>query len=295
VYEQRRKGSLDDEHPLSVAILTLDSLPEITMKMGRDSGDRFLLEVCSAIHDALGKEDTLGRWETSELVAVLPGKTPDEVRRVLEAIIQTLSNDDALEEYRRAGIEVSLAGGVATATRDQSLRDAISVAERSRYGVRSEPDRNVHTDQEPLELDLQRILVVEDDRVTAALLHHRLVRDGHEVFDFANGSEAFEWADREGFDLAVLDVKLPGMDGFELLTKLRAIPRYVDVPIIMLTGMGSEPDVIRGLELGADDYMLKPFSPSELLARVRRLLYARAAGEGPDAATQPSGAREAQA
>ena len=88
------------------------------------------------------------------------------------------------------------------------------------------------------------------------------------------------------------------MDGFELLARVREIPRFADVPIIMLTGMGSEADVIRGLELGADDYMLKPFSPSELLARVRRLLHARAAGEGRAGGRPPtgsSGPKEAQA
>ena len=143
---------------------------------------------------------------------------------------------------------------------------------------------------------MQKILVVEDDRVTATLIHHRLVRDGHEVVSFPDGIEAFEWADRELFDLAILDVKVPGMDGFELLARLRAKPELVEVPIIMLTGMGSEADVIRGLELGADDYILKPFSPSELLARVRRLLLARATGEGrPTDTAQSRPGREAQA
>jgi two-component system OmpR family response regulator/two-component system alkaline phosphatase synthesis response regulator PhoP len=72
--------------------------------------------------------------------------------------------------------------------------------------------------------------------------------------------------------LVLLDVKMPGMDGFEVLERLRKTPSYVDVPIVMLTSMGSEADVVRGFRLGADDYMLKPFSPTELVARLRRLL-----------------------
>jgi DNA-binding response OmpR family regulator len=102
--------------------------------------------------------------------------------------------------------------------------------------------------------------------------------------DFLNGEDAFRWASEASFDLAILDVKVPGMDGFEILERIRAIPRLADVPIIMLTGLGSEADVVRGLELGANDYMLKPFSPAELLARVRRLeeesLGARSARRG---------------
>ena len=115
------------------------------------------------------------------------------------------------------------------------------------------------------------MLLVEDDRVTATLIQHRLVREGFDVMDFLNGEDAFRWASGSSFDLAILDVKVPGMDGFELLERLRAIPRLESVPIIMLTSLGSEADVVRGLELGANDYMLKPFSPAELLARVRRL------------------------
>ncbi len=134
-----------------------------------------------------------------------------------------------------------------------------------------------------------RILLVEDDRVTATLIHHRLVRDGFEVMDFLNGEDAYEWASKSPFDLAILDVKVPGMDGFELLERLRSIDRLEAVPIVMLTGLGSEADVIRGLELGASDYMLKPFSPTELLARVRRLMHARGArGSVPRAPGKPT-------
>ncbi len=96
--------------------------------------------------------------------------------------------------------------------------------------------------------------------------------------DFLNGEDAYQWASESTFDLAILDVKVPGMDGFEMLERLRKIPRLAAVPIIMLTGLGSEDDIVRGLALGADDYMLKPFSPTELLARVRRLMHAASTG-----------------
>jgi len=117
-----------------------------------------------------------------------------------------------------------------------------------------------------------RVLVVEDDPVTSALIRHRLEREGLEVACFANGEDAFRQCGTASFGLAVLDVKVPGMDGFELLGRLRATPVWAEVPIVMLTALGGEDDVVRGLALGADDYMIKPFSPAELLARVRRLL-----------------------
>jgi len=130
--------------------------------------------------------------------------------------------------------------------------------------------------------------------VTATLIHHRLVRAGFEVMDFLNGEDAYEWASQSAFDLAILDVKVPGMDGFELLERLRSIERLAAIPMVMLTGLGREADVIRGLQLGASDYMLKPFSPTELLARIRRLLHSRGT-PGADAPAPGKPAAEAGA
>jgi len=293
-FEEQRRRTGDDGTPLTVAVLTLDSLAEVTMKMGRDAGDRFLLEVCAAVHHAIGKGTALGRWETAQLLAVLPGQTAEDAQRVLETTARTLANDDTLAEYRKAGIAISLSGGVTQVEGAQELRDVVSAAEKWLYSGRTEADQSVHTDADVPERETQRILLVEDDRVTATLIQHRLVRDGHEVVDFLDGARAFKWAEAEEFDLAILDVKVPGMDGFELLSKIRAIPRLAKIPIIMLTGMGSEADVIRGLDLGADDYMLKPFSPSELLARVRRLLHAGAGGDESESVAPPSSSEEAR-
>ncbi len=117
----------------------------------------------------------------------------------------------------------------------------------------------------------RRILVVEDDRVIVALLEHRLTREGFEVISFSDGEDAHRWAEAERFDLAILDVRLPGMDGFELLENIRNKPHLTDVPVLMLTALGGESHVLRGLALGVNDYVTKPFSPKEVLARVRRL------------------------
>ncbi|NIR40160.1 MAG: response regulator, partial [Actinobacteria bacterium] len=94
-----------------------------------------------------------------------------------------------------------------------------SSARRSLYDPRAAAG-GVRSDEDPLQLELRRVLVVEDDRVTLTLLNHRLVRDGHEVMSFENGREAHAWAEDNDFDLAVLDVKVPGMDGFELLSRI---------------------------------------------------------------------------
>jgi DNA-binding response OmpR family regulator len=118
----------------------------------------------------------------------------------------------------------------------------------------------------------RRVLLAEDDRVTAALILHRLERDGYEVVHCSDGFSAFEEAQRGDYGLIILDVKMPGMDGFEVLGRLRELDGGRGAPIVMLTAMGREEDVVKAFELGANDYVLKPFSPHELTARVRRLV-----------------------
>jgi len=113
------------------------------------------------------------------------------------------------------------------------------------------------------------ILVVDDEPKIVKLTRDYLEKDGFRVISAGNGAVALEMARREHPDLVVLDLLLPDMDGWEVCRSLR---RETDVPIIMLTARSEESDQIVGLELGADDYITKPFSPKTLVARVRALL-----------------------
>ncbi len=115
----------------------------------------------------------------------------------------------------------------------------------------------------------EKILVVEDERPIADILKFNLERSGYEVAVAYDGEQALEKVAREVPDLVILDLMLPKVDGLSVCRHLRA---RSDVPIIMLTAKSEEADKITGLELGADDYVTKPFSPRELLARVRALL-----------------------
>jgi two-component system, OmpR family, response regulator CpxR len=114
-----------------------------------------------------------------------------------------------------------------------------------------------------------RILVVDDDVELASLLREFFQREGFDVEFAHSGTSGLEAALRGGFDLVVLDVMLPGLDGFEILRRLRP---HSAVPVLMLTARGEDVDRIVGLELGADDYLPKPFNPRELVARIRAIL-----------------------
>jgi two-component system, OmpR family, response regulator CpxR len=113
------------------------------------------------------------------------------------------------------------------------------------------------------------ILLVDDDAELCSLLSQFLTREGFSVEYENEGSRGLEKAGQPGVNLVVLDVMLPGLDGFEILRRLR---QHSKVPVIMLTARGEDVDRIVGLELGADDYLPKPFNPRELAARIRAIL-----------------------
>jgi phosphate regulon transcriptional regulator PhoB len=123
-----------------------------------------------------------------------------------------------------------------------------------------------------------RILIVEDEADIVELLSYNLNRQGYEVESAATGPEGLAGARKGRPDLIVLDLMLPEMDGLEVCRVLKSESSTKDIPVIMLTAKSEEVDKVLGLELGADDYITKPFSPRELVARVKAVLRRAAAG-----------------
>lgn len=131
---------------------------------------------------------------------------------------------------------------------------------------------------------MARILVAEDDPKQAELIRRYAVAEGHTVTLVPDGRQAVEAVRRGPVGLLVLDVMMPAMDGLDVCRVLRADPATADVPILMLTARATEEDLLLGLDLGADDYLTKPYSPRELMARARSLLRRTATGTGSPAA-----------
>ncbi len=127
----------------------------------------------------------------------------------------------------------------------------------------------------------RRILVVEDEDALCTLLEYNLEAAGFTSVIVRDGDEALLRLAEEEFDLAILDWMLPGTSGIEICRRIRAMPQTRSLPVIMLTARGEEDDRVRGLDTGADDYVTKPFSVSELLARIRAIL--RRGADGGDA------------
>jgi len=127
----------------------------------------------------------------------------------------------------------------------------------------------------------EKILVVEDEEEIQELVRYNLTKEAYVVSCAGSGEEALQKARLESPDLVVLDLMLPGLDGLDVCRILKQDSATKGTPVVMLTAKGEESDIIRGLELGADDYITKPFSPRVLVARVRAVLR-RIASESPD-------------
>ncbi|MEN8686952.1 MAG: response regulator transcription factor [Desulfuromonadales bacterium] len=133
----------------------------------------------------------------------------------------------------------------------------------------------------------ERILVIEDEEDILALIHFNLVKEGFRVECATTGEEGFKKAKDISPSLILLDLMLPGMNGLDVCRQLRQAPEAKDCPIIMLTARGEEHDIVKGLELGADDYITKPFSAQVLLARIRAVLRRRVRPESQHDQGQP--------
>ncbi|OQW96157.1 MAG: DNA-binding response regulator [Verrucomicrobia bacterium A1] len=130
----------------------------------------------------------------------------------------------------------------------------------------------------------EHILVIEDEEDIQELIRYNLLKEGYRVTAADDGEQGIEKARAGGFDLVLLDLMLPGVDGMEVCRILQSDPRTTSLPVIMITARSEESDVVSGLRLGAEDYIAKPFSPKVLLARIRNVFRRRnrhAAAEEP--------------
>jgi len=126
----------------------------------------------------------------------------------------------------------------------------------------------------------ESILVVDDEREILELVEYNLAKEGYSVVCVETGEDALAAARRKLPDLVLLDLMLPGVDGLEVCRSLKSDPTTTQIPIVMISAKGGEADIVSGLELGADDYVTKPFSPRVLMARVKAVLRRDQAEEG---------------
>lgn len=254
-----------------VALIQLDGFLSVSEKWGWESAEGVLRLVAEVIEKAVGDDARAGRIGGGEFVLYVPEPSDSFATRMAEKVLEAI-RDLPIDDPEGETIRLTASIGVVIVDSGTALDAALEGARRRLFRARESGRNRVVSKDEDFDFVNKRVLVAEDDEISATILVHRLEKDGLDVVRYKNGRDAYEGALKETPALVILDVKMPGMDGFEVLERLRRTPSYANVPIILLTSMGSEADVVRGFQLGVDDYVLKPFSPVELSARVLRLL-----------------------
>jgi len=263
--------------PLSIARLDIDVVgpSESSQLLARD--DELLRGVGARLVDELSEGTIIGRWEGNDFVVLFPNtNTAGAMEQLRKA--QTAFTSSRFERSDDGPVELTFSGAVIPVEPETLMDEAVATADHLLVRARTEGPSRLFSPDDVVEHPEPTILVAEDDRVAASLVKHRLARAGFDVVHRDDGAKALSAAMERNVSLFVLDIRMPGMDGLELLKRLRESDRYAEAPVLMLTSLGREEDIVRAFDLGATDYVTKPFSPVELLARVQRLLRRQDAG-----------------
>jgi len=277
----------------ALALIDWDGFAAVNLALGEEAGNLILRRASDTLGRLLRAEDTLARWREDEFAILFPRASPAEAVRVIGALQAALASAPP-RTADGAEVPITFSAGIAAVTAVTSLDEAIALADGALGRAKAAGPSQVATADDARGAPVA-ILVAEADRVTATLVRHRLQRTGFEVVHRDNGVDALGTAESGNFELVVSDVRMPGLDGFEFLERLRSMPRYANTPVLMLVSLGRQEDVRRAFALGANDYMTKPFSPVELLARAQRLLRLRNAGPSRDPMTGSGGPRSRRA
>jgi type IV pilus assembly protein PilB len=235
---------------------------------------RKLCPDCRVLHDE-HEARRLGRLQGVSSVPAAAGRGCEQCRytgyveRV--AVAELLAPDEALREVIRAGASAGALRAAMRAGGWRSMREtAVALVAGGTTSI-EEINRVLATDRVPAATarKKQRVAIVDDDRVTRMLVKRLLEADGYDVLEGENGYQAIDLARRERPDLLLIDLLMPEMDGYQAIAEIRKDLSLVSLPVIVLTADNSSEVEQRVLELGADDYLVKPFEPAVLLARVR--------------------------
>ena len=261
------------EDPSSVTLLTfaLDGFTALGEKFGTNSVDEALKHISRLISKELPPGSPFSRWSGNEFMVVPRGLNTVNVKRLAQGVLSALEENPLKVNNGSKNIILTFSAGIVSGS-ERNVDGLIQAASQLMYSAKTSGRGQILEEHDEIEKGETTVLLAEDDDLTAEFIKHRLERTGFKIDHFMHGDEAYKHIQSTNYDLIITDVKMPGMDGFELVQRTREDSSNMTTPLIMLTSMGRENDIARGLQLGADDYMLKPFSPVELLARVQRLL-----------------------
>jgi two-component system cell cycle response regulator len=260
--------------PLSVAMIDIDRFKSINDTYGHHTGDEVLRIVARVLANSLRGRDFLARWGGEEFCVFMPHTPQRAAIRVLNSALQRVRQTIMTAADGRQ-FTATFSAGVATVTAGIGGGDALAQADRQLYAAKNAGRNCVLSMDDAEQPPKPRVLLADDDAAACLTVKKVLEAEGFEVAAFPDGASALSAAANMEFALAIVDVAMPIMDGFELVRHLRALPKCAATPIVMLTGYGEEADVVRGFELGVSDYIVKPYQKREFTARIWRLMRTR--------------------
>ena len=269
----RELEGLGEGDGAGVVVAVLDSMRDLLEGHGWGVGDMVVARVAAALQRVFTPEDVvLARLAADEFGLLVRDPDPERAREQAGRLV------DAVRRAAIPGLDgetfrLTASAGVVIAGEACPRSEAVDRARALAYKAQAAGGNRILGSAESVDgVADALVLVAEDDDITAKILSHRLEKEGFRVVRYADGEDAYRGALEQTPAMVLLDVRMPGMDGFEVLQRLRKTPSYARIPIIMLTALGGETDIVRGFQLGADDYIVKPFSATELVARVHRLI-----------------------
>jgi diguanylate cyclase (GGDEF)-like protein len=254
-----------------LALIDFDRFRAVNDSCGDPTGDRVIAHIASTLRMATRAGDVLARWQGDRFAILLSGTDIETARKIL-AGAREMVRRSPFERELGGVINVTFSAGLAEVRVGESLERIVGRADRLLYLAKASGRNRVVAEGDEVSVPQRTVLLAEDDEATTRLIQKRLEREGIDVIHCANGEVALETAREAHVDLFLLDVRMPRMDGFELLERLRKEPRYAITPIVMLTSLGTEEYVSRGYDLGATDYIVKPADVDEVVARIEKHL-----------------------
>ena len=259
-----------NNQPLALAMIDLDHFKSVNDSYGHAAGDDVLRVCAQTIRKMLRSSDYVARWGGEELCVFFPDTAAQGAVRALEKALAAVR---ALEFRSGAAVfGITFSAGLAAFQRGATSLDLLKEADRLLYVAKASGRNRIISPADEADPPRPRALLVEDDLAVSSAVTRLLQREGFDVAHFADGSGVLSAAQAEHFTIAVMDLDLPVISGFELVKKLRMMPTGAKLPILFLTGSDEEDDIVRGFEVGANDYLVKPFHARELIARITRLL-----------------------
>jgi two-component system, cell cycle response regulator len=257
--------------PLTLALLDCDRLKLINESFGHVAGDALLRHAARCLARWLRRSDLLARWDADEFTLLFPGTTLEGACRAVDKVLHMF----AQEIFRTADgrtIPISFSAGIISVSPDARVEEAISEADRFLYLAKANGRGRWMSATDWVQPPVEKVLLAAEDSAIAKLIGETLAQEGLQAVHCPDVPSTLQALMNSTFKLCILDLHKSASNGNSILTEIRRLTDENALPVLMLTSLGLDDEVAIGFELGADDYLVKPFTAFDLMLHVRNLL-----------------------